>query len=81
MDDQIRRTILALCDERAPKTICPSEVSRALRPDDWRPLMEEVRRVAAQLQSEGLILATQGGRPVDPLDARGPIRLQRKSPH
>jgi hypothetical protein len=39
--------------------------------DDWRPLMPEVRRVAAALG----LRATQGGVRVDPLTARGPIRL------
>jgi hypothetical protein len=33
--------------------------------------MPEVRRVAAMLP----LLATQKGRPVDPLTAKGPIRL------
>ncbi|QXT41365.1 DUF3253 domain-containing protein [Gymnodinialimonas ceratoperidinii] len=57
-------------DRGADKTFCPSEVARALA-EDWRPLMPEVRRVAATLP----LVATQGGDPVDPLTARGPIRL------
>ncbi|MBF9030235.1 DUF3253 domain-containing protein [Rhodobacterales bacterium HKCCE3408] len=52
------------------KTFCPSEAARALA-SDWRPLMPEIRRVAATLP----LVATQRGRPVDPLSARGPIRL------
>ena len=52
-------------------SFCPSEAARALAAD-WRPLMPEVRRVAAGLP----LLATQGGQPVDPLAARGPIRLR-----
>jgi hypothetical protein len=39
--------------------------------------MPEVRRVAAAMAAEGGLVATQGGRPADPLTARGPIRLGR----
>ncbi len=54
----------------AGRSFCPSEAARALA-DDWRPLMAEVRRVAAGLP----LKATQKGIPVDPVTARGPIRL------
>jgi hypothetical protein len=56
------------------KTFCPSEAARALG-GDWRPRMGEVRDVAARLLAEGRIVATQKGQPVDPVSARGPIRL------
>lgn len=55
----------------AEKTFCPSEAARHLAPENWRPLMPDIRRVAATLP----LAATQQGRPVDPLTARGPIRL------
>ncbi|MCU4653215.1 DUF3253 domain-containing protein [Roseibacterium sp. SDUM158016] len=56
---------------RAGASFCPSDAARALA-EDWRPLMPEVRRVAAGLP----LLATQKGQPVDPLGAKGPIRLR-----
>jgi hypothetical protein len=56
------------------RTICPSEVARALAAD-WRPLMPAVRAEAARLAAEGRIAVTQKGRPVDPETARGPVRL------
>ncbi|NNE50976.1 MAG: DUF3253 domain-containing protein [Sulfitobacter sp.] len=56
------------------KTICPSDVARALG-DDWRDLMPEVRAVAAELAARGALRITQGGQSVDALTARGPIRL------
>lgn len=56
---------------RAPATLCPSEVARALA-EDWRPLMPRVRAVAAEMPD---IVATQGGIAVDPVAARGAIRL------
>ena len=61
-------------DRGAGKTICPSEVARAFS-EDWRPLMPEVRDVAADLLARGEIAVTQRGAPVDPLTAAGPIRL------
>ena len=70
-DAAIRDALMELAQRRgAGKTFCPSEAARALAAD-WRPLMPEVRRVAATLP----LCATQKGAPVDPLIARGPIRL------
>ena len=71
-DDQIASALMELARARGPKnSLCPSEVARALS-EDWRPLMPEGRRVAAGLP----LVATQGGRPIDPTTARGPIRLR-----
>ena len=73
--EAIRTTILDHVRERGPgKSICPSEVARALA-IDWRPLMPSVRSEAASLIAAGALAATQGGVPVDPVTARGPIRL------
>lgn len=56
------------------RTLCPSEVARALA-DDWRPLMPSIRAEAARLAKAGHITVTQKGVAVDPTKARGPIRL------
>jgi hypothetical protein len=70
-DDRIATVLMDLAHQRGRgATFCPSEAARALA-SDWRPLMPAVRRVAAMLP----LLATQKGRPVDPLTAKGPIRL------
>ncbi|MEL7117184.1 MAG: DUF3253 domain-containing protein [Pseudomonadota bacterium] len=70
-DAQIAEALMDIAHRRgAAKTFCPSEVACALT-DAWRPLMPEVRRVAAALP----LKATQKGVPVDPLTAKGPIRL------
>jgi hypothetical protein len=70
-DARIAAVLMDLAHRRGVgRTFCPSEAARALA-DDWRPLMPEVRRVAAGLPLE----ATQKGRIVDPKAARGPIRL------
>ena len=86
----IEAEIIARTEARgAGKTICPSEVARALArnaadakdpedPEDdaaWRALMPNVRAVAADLCERGAIAVLQKGRPVDPRSAHGPIRL------
>ena len=76
MDDaDISNAILEAVRTRgAGKTICPSDVARALT-TDWRPLMPDVRRVAQHLADDGAIAITQKGQPVHTDTARGPIRL------
>ena len=70
-DKEIADALLDLAHQRGvEKTFCPSEAARRLS-DDWRPLMPEVRRVAASLS----LTATQKGQTVDPITAKGPIRL------
>ena len=77
--EAITETMLRLVEQRGPgKTICPSEVARALggpHPDGWGPLMQPVRRVAVRLAHEGRVAILRKGRPVDPDDFRGIYRL------
>ena len=74
----IREAILAAAVSRgAEKSLCPSEVARALTPEDWRPLTARVRREAMVLAREGRIEVLRKGRPVDPAaEIRGVIRLR-----
>ena len=76
-EKRARESILELLDARGPeKTICPSEVARALAGDaDFRPYMEPVRDAAAKLADAGRIEVTQKGEPVTIGEVRGPIRL------
>jgi hypothetical protein len=68
-----------LLDHRAPgASVCPSEVARAARPQDWRRYLGEVRVVARLLARQGAIRITQHGQVMDPDAAiRGAIRLSR----
>ena len=79
MEAEITATMLRLVAERGlAKTICPSEVARALggpHPDGWGPLMGPVRRTAVRLMKEGRVVILRKGRPVDPDDFRGVYRL------
>ncbi|ETX29865.1 DUF3253 domain-containing protein [Roseivivax isoporae] len=75
-DDEIAEVLMALARARGPaSSFCPSEAARTLS-DDWRPLMAEVRRVAASLP----LRATRRGAPVDPCAPGGPIRLSLAPP-
>jgi hypothetical protein len=74
----LERAILDLLDERAPKTICPSDVARAVGPaDGWRELMQPVRDAAGRLVDRGEVEVTQKGEIVDLATVRGPIRIRR----
>jgi hypothetical protein len=76
-DRTLERDILALLERRASTaTICPSDVARAAA-EDWRPLMEPVRRAARRLVAKGEVEILQHGTVVDPSTAKGPIRIRR----
>ena len=71
--------MLDLAAARGPeKTICPSEVSRAIAgPDEkrWRLLMAPVKTVATRLACEGRVELRRKGKPVDPAALRGIYRI------
>lgn len=76
--ESLERAVLELLRSRPrDASACPSEIARlAAGPDDWRTMMEPVRRAARRLVAEGLVEITQGGRVVDASRARGPIRIR-----
>lgn len=77
--EAIEAELRAQLERRAAgKTICPSEVARALGSTEaeWRPLMQPVRDVATRLADAGEVEWSQRGERVDPRTARGPVRLR-----
>ena len=77
----IEAMILALTAARGPgKSICPSEVARALRPE-WHPLLPAVRQAASRLALAGQIDILRKGQAVDPLGVKGVIRLRQSAPN
>jgi hypothetical protein len=76
----IAAEILRQTAERgSDKSICPSEVARALAGEsEWRPLMGPVRQAAFALSREGAVEILRKGRPVSPEGVRGVIRLRRR---
>jgi hypothetical protein len=75
----IEAAILAAVTTRgAGRSVCPSEVARALAgPDEkvWRLLMHPIREAARRLSSQGRIAILRKGRVIAPQDVRGVIRL------
>ena len=73
----VRGRILELLEHRGEdKTICPSDVARALDPQNFRALMPSIRNAAQTLVEEGRIEVTQRGEVVDIRTVRGPVRLR-----
>ncbi|WP_120008920.1 DUF3253 domain-containing protein [Teichococcus vastitatis] len=69
----LRRT----AETGSDKSICPSEVARALAPEEhWRSLMGPVRDAALALLREGRIEILRKGKPVSADAVRGVIRLR-----
>lgn len=72
-----------------PKTICPSEVPRALTAAElealsvraWRDLMPTVRQILWEMRRRGEVQILQGGIPVSDAvelqDIKGPIRARK----
>lgn len=81
--DAITEEILRQTAARGPdRSICPSEVARALVAGEqpWQPLMDPVRKAALRLQAAGRVEILRKGKPV-PADAvRGVIRLRIATP-
>lgn len=77
--ERIARTMTELCLDRGPqKTVCPSEVARAIAGADekeWRKLMPTIRQEAIRLAKAGELVIKRKGKPVDPDDFKGIYRL------
>ena len=80
-DRDLEERIRSMLDKRAAtSTICPSDVARDVtsNEDEWRALMEPVRRAARRMVANGEVEITQGGSVIDPSTAKGPIRIRKK---
>ncbi|NGM19067.1 DUF3253 domain-containing protein [Roseomonas stagni] len=79
--EALEAEILRQTSERGiGKSICPSEVARALAPEEeaWRRLMGPVRAAAIRLAKAGQVEVLRKGKPVDPdAEIRGVIRLRK----
>ncbi len=72
----IEAAILRLAQDCSPgRSISPMDVARSLDAD-WHPLLGRVRRAAIGLAKSGRIEILRKGRPVDPAQAKGVIRLR-----
>ncbi|MDE2363353.1 MAG: DUF3253 domain-containing protein [Hyphomicrobiales bacterium] len=79
--DLVESTILGLLAQRAGKTICPTDAAKAIaseRGEDdlaWRRWLSPVRNTAKGLARQGRLVIYRKGKPADPDDFRGVIRL------
>ena len=74
----LQTSLLDLLETRGPnKSICPSEILSAEDKKN-KVKMERVRQAARLLCYQQKIEILQKGRPVDPTEFKGPIRLQKK---
>ncbi len=75
----IAALITAMVAERgADKTVCPSEVARAIAGSDetkWRLLMPPIRAEAVRMAKAGVLTIRRKGRVVDPDAFKGIYRL------
>lgn len=77
MSDPIEAEIFNQLARREPgKSICPSEVAKALQPEQWQRMMGKVRGVAVGLARQERLVITKKGKPVDPDAFKGVIRLR-----
>lgn len=79
-DETIASEILRQTAARgSDKSICPSEVARALVGGDdgpWRPLMGRIRQAAIALARDGRVEILRKGKPISLGEVRGVIRLR-----
>jgi hypothetical protein len=80
--DRLAAVALTLAAHRAPdRTICPSDVARAVGGPTWRSLLDPVRDVVRGLAQAGSVEILQKGRAIDPSRVwRGPIRIRTRPP-
>src|SRR5689334_16097342 len=81
--ERMRMRVLAMLDAGTPASgLCPSEAAQSLATEvglDWHHLMRLVRTVAADLARRGRVEVLQNGQIVDIFQARGTVRLVRRT--
>ena len=85
MSDPIEAAILEKLSAIDPKgtngkSIEPSEVAKALQPEQWQRLLPKVRGVALGMMRQGKLTITKKGKPVDPAAVKGVTRLRFPTP-
>ena len=73
---EIDAIILSLCAAAPGKSISPTNVAKALDPENWRRHLSKIRARARALTTAGEIEILRKGKPVPPERAKGVIRLR-----
>ncbi len=76
-DEAVRETILQMCAAAGLEgSVRPEDVAMELYPEEWQSVLKRVRLFAKQLAQMGEIEILRKGKPVDPDDFKGVIRLR-----
>ncbi len=76
-DAEIEAAIRALLAEAGPgRSIDPAQAAERVAGPEWRSLSARVRRIAAAMMKRDELAIVRKGRPVDPDDFRGVVRLR-----
>jgi hypothetical protein len=80
MTDPIEAAIFEKLAESDPKgqgkSIEPAEVAKAMQPEQWQRMLPKVKNVALGLMRQGKLTITKKGKPIDPAQMKGVIRLR-----
>jgi hypothetical protein len=76
MSSPVETALFDLLAERAPKSVCPSEVAKRADPEGWRRLLPQVKSLAVGLARTGRLEILRHNKPVDPNAFRGVYRLR-----
>jgi hypothetical protein len=77
MSDPIEDTILEKLAALGPgKSIEPADVAKAVQPEQWQRMLPRVRTTALGMMRQGRLVITKKGKPVDPSNFKGVIRLR-----
>jgi predicted transcriptional regulator len=71
----IKERTLTLLKQRAPKSICPSEIARLVFPEDWTQKMDIIHMEVAHMAKQGVVQLKQRGVVVEPGNFTGPYRI------
>jgi hypothetical protein len=58
------------------KSIEPAEVAKAMQPEQWQRMLPKVKATALGLMRQGRLTITKKGKPIDPAQMKGVIRLR-----
>ncbi len=76
-DEEVYETIVQMCREAGlAGSVRPEDVARMLLPDHWQTILKRVRLFSKKLAQNDRILILRKGKPADPEEFKGLIRLQ-----
>lgn len=77
MSDPIEAAILEkLAKLPAGKSIEPADVAKEMQAENWQRLLPKVKATALGMMRQGRLTITKKGKPIDPAQMKGVIRLR-----